>query len=211
MDFSKKIRPGERVLKIIRRHPLTFGWNILAAILLIAISFLLLWPLFRLGTGGVIIFYYLIFLGLVLTLTAFLRWYHNFVMVTDQRTLIYRHYSALEKEVLSIMHERLGDISYKIKGFGGNLGGYGQIKIEYAYRHQKNKLYLKNIPHPREFQDLLLKLRDQALKRAHDKKSAFLTPEEILKQATMEDLFEVIRQVKNLIGEEKFCQNFLDK
>lgn len=211
MDYSKKIHPGERILRIVRRSPWSLGWEILAGILLIAAPFLLMWSLFHLGTGGVIIFCYLIFLGMILELRAWLRWYYNFILITDQRTLIYRKYSSLEKEVLEIPHERVGDISFRIKGLVGNLVGYGQIKVEYMFHDELSKVYLKHLVRPHEIQNLLVKLRDQALKNLNKKPTAFLTPEMILKQATTEDLFEVIRQVKELLGEEKFYKTFFKK
>lgn len=208
MNFSKKIRPGERLIKIIRRSPWSLGWSILASILLIFVPFLLMYSLFHLGTGGIIIFAYLILLGLILALQTFLNWYHNFFLITDFRVLIYRHHGTLENEILEISHEHVADISHKIKGLFANLVDYGQIKIEYSYRNQPGKIYLKNVPAPSKIQDTLVKLRDQALKNLNEKNKNFLSPEEILKKATMEDLFEVIRQVKNLIGEETFYKTF---
>jgi len=211
MDFSKKINQGERVLKVIRRSPWSFGWEILAGVLLLVAAFLLMWSLFHLGTWGVVIFAYLIFLGLVVELQAWLRWYHNFILITDSRIFIYKQQGTLEKEVLEIAHERVAEISFRIKGLVATMAGYGQIKLQYAYRNQPNKVYLKCLPQPRRVQDLLVKLRDQALKAAAGKKAEFLTPEMILKQATTEDLFEVIRQVKEMLGEENFCKTFLKK
>lgn len=126
---------GEKILLLLRRHPITqLGW--------IAIVFVMLGLPFLFYSVGVlsflpIQFHWAALLGWYLLVTgyaleSFLTWFFNVYIVTDERIIDVDFYSLLYKNISSAKIDNIEDITATTGGALGSIFNFGTIKIQTA-------------------------------------------------------------------------------
>ena len=141
MDFPGK-QPDERVLMIIRKHPIVYIRNLLvflvASILPLAI-FLMIWsgsfPLSEGGTVSVIGYlgaslYFLY--SLALLLISWLDDEFDLFLLTDHRLIDITQVSFLKRTVATTPLDQIQDTTSDIHGVLGTLLNYGNIDVQTA-------------------------------------------------------------------------------
>jgi membrane protein YdbS with pleckstrin-like domain len=149
----------EKVLLLVRRHPITnLGWIIVAFLMIIAPSFLGLLPFFdKLPSGFqtvMILIWYLITFAFILE--SFLDWYFNVCIITDERVIDVDFVNLLYREISETKVTQIQDVSVEIGGGIRTFFGYGNVLIQTAAEIEN--IEFADIPNPDKVSKILREL-----------------------------------------------------
>lgn len=156
--------PGEKILLLLRAHPITnLSWIIPAAVLffvpflvlkfapIFAPSFYLIPQTFIII--GLIINYLFI---LVIIFQGFLYWYFNATLITNQKIIDIDFEPVLYKGVDLAPLGKIEETDSTTSGIIGTLFNFGNVAVQTA--GAKVAIEMKNIPKPAKVADLILDL-----------------------------------------------------
>ena len=126
---------NEEVLLLLRQHPITQIKWILIVILLLFVPYLLslvsFWDMVpdKYHFFG-LVFWYLLVLGI--TMEAFLSWFYNVYIVTDERIIDVDFFGLLYKNVNTTQIRKIEDVNYSQVGMMSSMFNYGNVIIQTA-------------------------------------------------------------------------------
>jgi hypothetical protein len=139
----------EEVLLLLRQHPITQVKWIFIAIGLVLLPFLFAYvPLLDFLPAR---FHIVAFIGWFLlvvgfSLEAFLDWYYNVYIVTNERIIDVDFHSLLFKNISTARLERIEDITVTSSGYWGSIFDFGYLKIQTA--GATDEFEFEDVPHP---------------------------------------------------------------
>lgn len=147
-------RPQERVLNVIRRHPIVFFWPLLQATLALAIAIIVL-IYFDFGN----IFYIVgglaaLFIFAVISKIWFL-YTNSFCLITNQRVININQKGFFSRQITETEYAKIQDVTNNTRGMLGTSLNFGEIVIQTAGK--ENKLSIKFIPDPYQVQQEITK------------------------------------------------------
>lgn len=154
--FSRNLKEGEKVFKILHQHWGKLLFPILKTFLILIIPFLISSWLFS-NFLGVIIFFVWVLIGLAYGLHQILTWYFNSFVITNQRLININQKSLFRRSVSEVSLGSIEDITYEIDGFLASLFNYGILKIKAS----SASLEISAVEQPKEVQELILKLKKE--------------------------------------------------
>lgn len=139
---------NEQVMLVLRAHPVTLLSSFLNGLFLFIILFFANFFLPSFMKGAQIVFVNLFFLVFIFNYLwlAFINWYFNVGIVTDQRVVDNDFNLILFKETTYTLLSHIEDVTAKSGGFFESLFDYGNLFIQTAGT-EVNTEFL-NIPHP---------------------------------------------------------------
>jgi hypothetical protein len=158
MSFNGKEKDEEVVL-IIRAHWIVYFPQVLGALLLMFLPFMVYFVLGDLFSN------ILLFIGLLIAtvlisisilITTFMKWYYNVNIVTDQKVLDLDFVNALSHNLAEAQLEKIEDVSHKTLGLVSSIFDIGTVYIQTA--GAKAEIEFQNIPRPRDVQDIIYDL-----------------------------------------------------
>lgn len=157
MAYLKRIlKEGEEAIRIVRRYPISFGFKIIFALILVALPFFLMTLLFGWGDWGLLIFGFLILIAFIYALRIFIVWYFNLFIITNQRVIDVYQKGFFDRTVSSAAYNRIKDVAYRNKGLMQMMFHYGTVIIEIT--GVKVRLEVRNIKNPQEIQEIISSL-----------------------------------------------------
>lgn len=146
----------EQVILIIRSHWIIYVPQILLAILVLVLPWVL-------GAIAPVIFKsVIIFLSLLITslltgasilVSAIVKWYYNVDMITDQRVVDLDFPNIMAHTMSETQLEHIEDVTQKQLGLLGSIFDVGTVYIQTAGSNQN--IEFTNIPRPRDVQEIL--------------------------------------------------------
>lgn len=155
--FNKNLKENEEVIRLIRRHWLSFWPQSLLTILVFLLPFVLIFLLFSWGKTGLWIFLLLLFIGLLTLVRLIVVYYYNVFLVTDQRVILFKQKGLFDRYVSEIEYPKIQDVSYHFKGIFQTVFHYGSLKIQIL--SSETIIKPENIPQPQKVQDLIKSIR----------------------------------------------------
>lgn len=171
----KQLRNGEEIIAIIRRSPLAHMSALSAGLFCSIASFFLLYPLFRLGTYGVVGFFLLLFLGIFLLARAFIIISMNVFVVTNQRVIDINQKKMFSREVSECGFENIQEMTFRISGIFGMLFHVGTLVLHTA--GGRADLAATGIRHPQIVQELISSIQ----LRMKEKQDANMSAHELVR------------------------------
>jgi hypothetical protein len=159
VNFETRDRE-EKIILLLRRHPITNVRWIATVILMTLI------PLFLIGFPILSIlpvnFQVILFLSWYLVTTAyalenFLSWFFNVNIITDERIVDIDFYNLIYKEVSDTNIDRIQDVTYKMGGAVRTIFNYGDVLVQTA-AEVPNFDFLA-VPNPHQVVKILQELR----------------------------------------------------
>lgn len=126
------LRPGERVIRIVRKHPAAVGFTMFWEFLLLFMAFFFMSPLLSFGRVGAVIFVALVFIALFLLFRTWLLWHSNQFMVTDRRVVDIDRRGFFVWVVSEAAFANIQDISFRTSGLVQTLLGAGDVVLQTA-------------------------------------------------------------------------------
>lgn len=146
----------EKVLLLLRQHPVTqIGWVVIAVVmsfvpfLLAYVNILSFLPA-RFSMVAVI-GWYLLIIGFVLE--SFLDWFFNVYIITDQRVIDVDFKSLLFKNISSAKFDKIEDVNFTTSGTLGAVFDYGTVTIQTAAATEEFEF--EDVPFPSRVAEFL--------------------------------------------------------
>lgn len=141
---------NEKILLVLRQHPVVNLTWILITIVLILAPFLL-FPLIPLQIvlPGNFLFFLMVAWYLFVTVYAvesFLGWYFNIYVITDERIIDIDFYSLIYKSVSEAKLDKIEDVTATTAGFFGAFFNFGNITIQTAA--EQREFDFQKVPQP---------------------------------------------------------------
>ncbi len=154
MSYLKKIlKEDEEAIRVIRRYPLSFSFKIILAVILIALPFFLMYPLFQWRSWGLIIFALLLLIAFGYSLRVLVVWYFNVFIITSRRVIDIDQRGFFDRTVSGVDYSRIRDVAFHTKGLLQTIFHYGTVLIEIAGTNVR--LEIRNIKNPQEVQEII--------------------------------------------------------
>ncbi|MBI3397612.1 hypothetical protein HY045_04005 [Candidatus Woesebacteria bacterium] len=151
----------EKVILLLRRHPITnIPWILIAAIMLVAPFILTNFPLLsflpiRFQLVGILLWYLLL---LAYVFESFLDWYFNVNIITDQRVIDVDFVNLIYREMTDADLEKIQDSTVILGGVTRAIFNFGSLLIQTA--GEIPEIEFTDIPNPDEASRVLHNLRD---------------------------------------------------
>lgn len=134
VDFETRERK-EKVVLLLRRHPITnLAWILAAVLMIFAPLVLSVFPILSFLPSN---FQFVAVLGWYLITTAFvlenfLTWFFNVNIITDERIVDIDFHNLIYKEVSDCKIDKIQDVTYKMGGVARTIFNYGDVYIQTA-------------------------------------------------------------------------------
>jgi uncharacterized membrane protein YdbT with pleckstrin-like domain len=185
------LHENERIIKSVRSHPIVFFWPIVSALILITVPFFFLYLLLQIETWGLVIFFSLLALGILLIIRISVLWYFNAWIITNLKVIDVDQRRLFDRRVSEIPFEKIKDISYRTKGIISTIFRLGDLEI--LTSDDKLIFTLKKITRPQEIQQLITNLQLKKIEREIEGKNL-----------SAQELIKLVQKIKKGLGEEKF-------
>lgn len=128
-------QPKEKIILLLRRHPITnLPWILLALVLIIAPFFILkFFSLSFLSSGYrfiCLLCWYLLTFAFVFE--RFLTWFFNVNILTDERVIDINFPTLLYREITEAKIDKIQDVNIKTGGYVRSLFNFGDVLIQTA-------------------------------------------------------------------------------
>lgn len=154
----------EHIIATIRRHwfvmiKVTFGSVLIAVLPLLAwmtFGYFDVLPELSLRTEEIMLFFYVVFLVFV-WMFYFLEWtdyYLDVWLLTNKRVIDIEQKGLFRRDIISLQHDRIQDVSVITHGVIATLLGFGKIHVQTA--GERRKIILKDAPNPEEVKRLIM-------------------------------------------------------
>lgn len=164
--FSKILKDDEELVRLVRRHPLTFFGSILISLFFLLLPFFLMVLLLSWKTLGLILFLFFLLVGIILVSRFLTIRYYNCLMITSQRVILFRQKGLFDRQVSEIEYQKIQDVSYHFKGLWQTLWHYGSLKIQVL--SSETVIKAEKIPQPEKVQDLIKNIQRNLLLESQD-------------------------------------------
>ncbi len=163
------LQEGEQVLAVYRRHWLVFFFSIfqvgigMAVTIGIPVALGTIFPQFF-GAYGTLILVGDTILLETLWMVLFLivaDYYLDAWLVTNERLIFIELHGIFSRTVASVNLRNIQDISTEVSGILPTIFKYGNVRIQSA--GTQGSFVFKQVPHPYEIKDLVIKIRDEFL------------------------------------------------
>lgn len=188
--FTKHLKEGEEIVCLVRRYYLTYAFHVFLALLFILLPFFFIYPLFRWGTFGVIIFFVALLFGGIFALRQSVIYYQNALVITRERILDFDQKGLFERVVSESTYEKIQDVSFRIKGIMPTLFNYGDLEIQTA--GTQANLEIKDIAEPQKVQDTIIRIQREVIARRE--------PSDL----TAQELIDLVLRIKKGMSEDQF-------
>ena len=165
-----ELRKNEEVWTIKRRHPVVLAISLIPVSLFLIITILLMFLVCCInidipemiiniipGDDIVLTVLYILSLSLIIlwqiSVVVFVNYYLDCWIITNERTISTELKTLFSRNVSSISHNRIQDITVEVKGFLQTFLNYGNLQIQTAGKF--HEFIFKEIPEPYKTKELI--------------------------------------------------------
>lgn len=163
-----EFRENEKVLAIKRRHPVVLIISLIPVaifFLIVVASMILVYFVdidVPIDNVKLIILYILSLFLLILwqiAVVIFINYYLDCWIITNKRTISTELKTLFSRNVSSISHDKIQDITVEVNGFLQTFLKYGNLQIQTAGKF--HKFIFKEIPEPYKTKELIFKIQKE--------------------------------------------------
>ncbi len=125
-----ELKPHEEILETVHQTLVPNTPRFALYVLWLVIPFFFLFPLFREGLGGVLVFLGLVISGGVMLLRRSMRWSGTVLVLTDKRIIDIDQRGFFDRIVTEVAYTQIDEASYRVKGFWATIFRYGSIRLD---------------------------------------------------------------------------------
>lgn len=193
---TKNLQEGEEIRLVVRRYPLTMFWPGLLCSLLILLPFFFLFPLLKLGSWGMAIFFGVGLVGVIAALRLIVLYWYNALLITNRRVIDIDQRGFFHRVVSETTYDKVQDVSIAVRGIAQTLLRCGSVQIQTA--GSQANIEVRDVQHPAKVQQLLLSVQAEAVRTPN------VSPLENAK------MIESVRRAKKELGSDAL-QQLLDE
>lgn len=161
MDVPNYIewKAREEVLEVVRSSLVPELWKFVLCTVLAVLPFFFLFPLWRQGTWGVVVFFvWLAVAGVFLGRTYFL-WSRTVFVVTDRRVIDYDQRGLFHHVVTEARYEQMDEVSVQVRGVASTIFRYGTLRLQLS--GSAADIQIEHVNQPTHLADRINDLRIQ--------------------------------------------------
>lgn len=169
-QFTRNLKEGESVVKMVRRDLLVGLPSFLAAAGLVLADFFLLTWFIRNGRWGISGFVIVLVVGLVIGLRSYVEWRLNALLITNERVLHIHQRGFFTRTVSETTYDKVTDVRSEVRGFLQTALSLGAVEVQTA--GEGENLRLEGVRQPSQVQTLLTNILRSAKQDQHASLSA---------------------------------------
>ncbi len=127
-----QLRRDEEILEIVHESFVPHIPRFFLLGLWFLVPFFFLFPLFQMGTIGVVIFVVLLVSGTILFWRSYRRWAYTVFVITDQRIIDIDQKGFFDRVVTETTFYEIDEVSYRVKGVCATIFRYGFVRLQLA-------------------------------------------------------------------------------
>lgn len=168
LGFIIRQKSYERIVHVLRRHPVTFVPTVLLHAALLLLPFAAYWVADMLfpqivGNATVRVIGILLFSAYLLSIilffyTQFVIFYLDLWIVTNDRLVDIEQLGLFSRQISELDLFQIQDVTSDVNGFFPTVFHYGNLTVQTASNNVN--IVLRNIPHPERLRQELLQLAD---------------------------------------------------
>lgn len=124
-----KLQTNEKVLGIFRSHTVALVVHLFGFACLLVLPCFFIFPLFKVGVIGIVIFFLPVIIGGLGAWRAFRLWDATSLILTDRRLVHVAQRGMWDRQVSEVSFSHIGDVQWEKKGFWRSLWGIGSLRI----------------------------------------------------------------------------------
>jgi hypothetical protein len=155
-----ELKPREEVLDVVHSSIVPHMGRLALLVIWLVLPFFFLFPLFRQGTFGIVVFFVWLLSGLILFFRAYARWAKTVFVVTDRRVIDCDQKGLFHRVVTEARYDQIDEVSYHIKGFLPTVFRFGMIRLQ--LHGSAADIQLEQVTRPHKVTDLINDLRSEA-------------------------------------------------
>lgn len=155
-----QLKPHEEILMIVRESFIPHGGKFFLLGLVFLVPFFFLFPLFKEGIIGIVIFVLLVSTGIILFWRAYHSWALTVLVVTDRRVIDVEQKGFFDRVVTEAVFSQIDEVSYRMKGLFSTIFRYGTIFLELHGAAANVKFERVTLPY--HVHDLINDLRNES-------------------------------------------------
>ena len=165
MDITKffQLKPREEIERVVRASLLALGPKFLLLGLLFVVPFFFLFPLFKQGTFGIVLFIVLVSFAALIIWREYFKWIRTVLIITTKRVVDVEQRGFFYKVVSESQHLQIDEVTYAKKGFLETVFRFGTIKLH--MRGEGADIEFERVPRPELVYDLINDLRLEHAKK----------------------------------------------
>ncbi|MEK7167391.1 MAG: hypothetical protein AAB791_00130 [Patescibacteria group bacterium] len=162
------LKPAEEIRNIIRSSLWHWFWPIILASVFFLAPFFCLYPLFKAGWWGIIIFVALLAVSLILFLRIYLQLRFNAFILTSQRLVDLEQNGFFSHYISGFLYDRIQEVNCQSLGLMNAVFKTGDVYISLVGEN-KMKLKLPAVKHPAKAVSLILSIQEEFLSESQEK------------------------------------------
>lgn len=172
------LKHDELPIAVIRSSWLKWFWSwFFGSLFVISAVFLMYFLLLELSWLGLVIFFVLIFIGLIIILRAYWSWYFTGWVITNLRLIDFYQKGFLGRETSEIIYTQIKEIHAKSSGLAGMIGlgdlylklGDGKVKFKLAWVRKSDRAVSEILLQQENYQKNLIDFKESEALKLLDK------------------------------------------
>lgn len=160
-----ELKAREEVLNVVRVSLLPKLWVFALATIWTALPFFFLFPLWRQGIWGIVVFLIWFVSGIVILSRLYFMWKRTVFVVTDMRIVDYDQRGFFHRVVTEARFEQIDEVSVQVNGIVATLFRYGALRLK--LRGAAADIEIEQVKRPEQLADLINDLRSQSRQITH--------------------------------------------
>lgn len=156
-----ELKAREEVLEIIHGTLVPRFLRFFLCTIWLVLPFFFLFPLWKQGTLGIVIFFLWFFSGFFLLLRQYLLWSRTIFVITDGRVVDHEQKGLFHRVVTEARFDQIDEVSYQVKGIIPTLFRYGTVSL--ALHGASADIVVTHVVNPSHVTDLLNDIRSRPL------------------------------------------------
>lgn len=175
LSFLIKQKSYERVVYVLRRHPITFvpiAFLFVVLLLVPAAVYAMISALFPAALSGQTLYPLAVLLASAYYLGAYLFFYAQFLdyyldlwIVTNDRIVDIEQFGLFSRTISELDLFQIQDATTDVHGFFATIFHYGNVSVKTASANIS--IVFRNVPHPNKVREDLIRLSDEDRKYHH--------------------------------------------
>lgn len=124
-----KVQAGEKVLGVFRAHTVALIVRLLGFAFLMILPCFFIFPLFKLGMIGILIFCLPVLIGMIGAWRSVRLWDATALILTDRRLVHVVQRGMWDRHVSEVAFSHVGDVQWEKRGFWRSLWGIGALRV----------------------------------------------------------------------------------
>lgn len=175
---------GEKIIKTMHRHPLTFFRDAIGSIFLFFASLVVMIMFFYVPLVLPIAFLVFVF-SIIGGFYSYFTWEKDMFLITNQRIVDIEQKTLFSKSQKEAYLEKIQDVSFEIKGILGSLFNYGTVSIQTA---SDSVLTLNDVASPESVQKIIFNIvKEESSKSQDDDGNLMKKMAEMIRRAIKEE------------------------